>query len=225
MAVPTSPSIGNIYSEANGGPPSGPVGVSTLFKYSYFEGPGNAGTIGYYAWGQYGVTSGADRIYGLSASNTNLSFGAYRGLSYFYDSTTYFIPYTINNTAPPPGPPPPEFNDVNVTITLWDSTMTYFYVTYTTISPASGGAVSGNLQQPSTPLIYNGYWEVIYNTNPGANPNLKADLSINGTSKYTNLGLSAGAATTSDWNTYGSQLVTTYATGRIGLNFDITIHL
>ena len=226
MAVPTSPSVSNIYNEANGTTPGGVTRVGELFRYSYFEGPNGNSTIGYNAWGQYGGSSGANRIYGLSASNSNLHFGDYRSLLYTYDSTTYFIPYSISNTAPPPGPPPPEINDVNVTIALWDSTMTYFYLQQTYPSMAGGATVSGTLEQPNiTPLIYNGYWQVIYDTQPQANANLQADLSINGTSKYTNLSLAAGATTSSDWNTYGSELVATYSPGKIGLQFNITIHI
>lgn len=227
MAVSAHPSISGIYGEANGGTtPSGPTPVSELFKLSFFEGPpplGNS-TITYNAWGQYGNTAGADRIYGLSALNSNLRFLSYSGLTYFYTQSTYSCPFTCSNTAPTPSPPNFYLNDVNVGIQLFDSTGTYVYASTSFNSPASGGGQSGGVDQPNSPIIYNGYWAVSFSTG-NSDPGLKADLTINGTSKFTNLSLTSGGNTNATFSTYGAELVSQYTSGKYGLAFTISIHL
>ena len=91
MAVPTSNiSMSAIYGEANAGGPPSDLAVSDLFKKSYFEGPAyGVFNVGYNAWGQFGNTSGADRIYQITASNTNNNFNQFAALNYFFDNTTY----------------------------------------------------------------------------------------------------------------------------------------
>ena len=66
MAVPsTNISMQGIATEA-GGVSITNIYASDLFKKSYFEGPNGSYNISYNAWGQYGNSSGADKIYGLT---------------------------------------------------------------------------------------------------------------------------------------------------------------
>jgi len=234
MAVPTSNiGINAIYTEANGGGPGAgsSIAVSDLFKKSYFEGPTNIGTISYNAWGEYGNTSGANRIYGLSAKNTNNSFGDFSGLVYFYDNSTYKVAARIRNTLqPPPFPPfpptPSNANDIVVEAWLYDSTGTYPYV--------SSGAINANAQaggydQTSTvsatnnPIIAIGYWNVRITTNqffPAGGKNV--NISLNGTN-YVNTTINANGATSYDYVTYGTVNIGSTGQGYTGVYFDIVV--
>ena len=224
----------SIYSEANGGSPgSGSnTNAGNLFKLSYFEGPPFGSTISYSAWGQYGTTSGADRIYGLTAKNTNNAFSDFSGLTYYYDNSTYKVAARIRNPLQPPpypGPPPPFYdNNIIVEVWLYDSTTTYAYV--------SSGAINANAQIGGydqtftlssgavvTPIIAIGYWEVRVSTNeffPGGAKTIQID--INGTN-YVNTSIAANGATTYSFSTYGSANVASTGQGYTGLYFDINV--
>ena len=235
MAVPTSNiSITSIYSEANGGSPgSGSnTNAGNLFKLSYFEGPAGNSTISYNAWGEYGNTSGANRIYGLTAGNSNNSFGDFSGKTYFYDNSTYKVAARVRNglQAPPYPPPPPVVYDNNIVVEVWlyDSSTTYAYV--------ASGAINANAQvggfdntfdlsNPfgSTPIIAIGYWEVRVSTNeffPGGAKTIQID--INGTN-YVNTGINPNGATTYSFSTYGSANVASTGQGYTGVYFDINV--
>jgi hypothetical protein len=232
MAVPTSNiSMTSIYSEANGGSPgSGSnTNAGNLFKLSYFEGPPFGSTISYSAWGEYGNTSGANRIYGLSAKNSNNSFSDFSGLTYYYDNSTYKVATRIRTTLqPPPFPPPPPFynNDIVVEVWLYDSTTTYPYI--------ASGAINANatmggydqtftLSTTSSPIIAIGYWEVRVTTGeffPGGAKTIQIDL--NGTN-YVNTGINPNGATTYSFSTYGSVNIASTGQGYTGVYFDINV--
>jgi hypothetical protein len=231
MAVPSSNiSISNIYSEPNGSSPGSgsDIKVSDLFKKSYFEGPPFGSTISYSAWGQYGSTSGADRIYGLTAKNTNNAFGDFSGLTYWYDNSSYKIAARIRNTKQgPPYPPPPPFYDNNVGVEIWvsDSSGTYDYITSGSIL-----ATVPNYDQTttlstsgSTPIIAIGYWRVRFTVNetfPGGGANVIID--INGTN-YVNSTAGSNGQTTFTSSTYGTASIAATGQGYTGLYFDIRI--
>ena len=122
MAVPTTTSsirMSDIYAEANGGGYATPTKVSDLFKKSYFEGPAGSGAIGYNCWGQYGATSGADKIFGLGIQNTSNSFSNFSGLTYFYDNGTYNSQGYASNSMQAPNPFTQGINnDVTIDIQL-----------------------------------------------------------------------------------------------------------
>jgi len=235
MAVPTSDiAISNIYSTANGGSPgSGSnIAVSDLFKKSYFQGPGpiGSGTISYRAWGQYGSTNGADRIYGLSAKNIDNNFSDFSGLTYYYDNSSYKVAANIQNTRQgPPYPPFPLYdNNVGVEIWLYDSTGTYAY-----ISSGSITATVPNYNQTFTlsdptgnsPIIAIGYWVVrftVNNTFPGGGATVS--ISINGTSYVTGQNAASNGQTTFSYTGSGSAAVASTGQGYTGLYFAIVIN-
>jgi hypothetical protein len=232
MAVPTSNyGINAIYTEANGGSGTN-IKVSDLFKKSYFEGPTGSSTISYNAWGEYGSTSGADRIYGLSAKNTNNAWSDFSGLTYFYDNSTYKAAARIRNSlqAPPfpPFPPtPPNSNDVVVEIWLYDSTKTYSYIVTGAIN---ANATVGGYDQTTTisatinPIIAIGYWEVRVTTNQFFPPGNKTiSIDINGSSYVGSTSLAANAATTYSYSTYGTVNIGSTGQGYTGVYFDIQI--
>ena len=234
MAVPTSDiSMTSIYFEANGGPPSSgsDTNAGNLFKRSYFEGPAGNSTISYNAWGEYGSTSGADRIYGLTAKNTNNAWSDFSGLTYYYDNSSYKVAARIRNPLqPPPFPPPPPFYDNNIAVEVWlyDSTTTYPYVASGAIN---ANAMMGGYDQTFTlsttiaPIIAIGYWEVRVTTNeffPGGAKTIQID--INGTNDV-NTSIAANGATTYSFSTYGSANVASTGQGYTGVYFDINLFI
>ena len=235
MAVPTSNvGISSIYSEANGGSPGSgsDITASDLFKKSYFQGPGpiGSGTISYRAWGEYGSTNGADRIYGLTAGNADNSLGDFIGLTYYYDNSTYKVAARIRNTKqPPPYPPPPPFYDNNVTVEVWlyDSTETYSYIVSGAIT---ANAMMGGYDQTFTlsttiaPIIAIGYWVVRFTVNdtfPAGGANI--NISINGSPYVSGQNAPSNAQTTFSYSTYGTAAVASTGQGYDGLYFDIQI--
>jgi len=236
MAVPTSNiGISSIYSEANGGSPgSGSnIKVSDLFKKSYFEGPAPLGnnTLSYRAWGQYGNTSGADRIYGLTAKNTNNSWSDFSGKTYYYDNSTYKVGLRIRNSLqappfPPIPPTPPTANDIAVEIWLYDSTGTYGYLASGAINaPAQAGGFDQTTTQSTTsnPIIAIGYWAVRITTNqlyPPGNKNVS--ISLNGTN-YVSTTIAANGATTYNYSTYGTVNIASTGQGYTGVYFDVQV--
>jgi hypothetical protein len=231
MALPsTNIGINAIYTEANGGGGTN-IAVSDLFKKSYFEGPTGSSTISYNAWGEYGNTLGADRIYGLTTKNTNNNWGDFRGLTYFYDNSSFKVASRIrNNLQAPPFPPvpptPPNSNDIVVEVWLYDSTGTYPYI--------ASGAINANatiggydqtftLSATNNPIIAIGYWIVRVTTNqffPPGNKNISID--INGTN-YVNTTLAANGATTYSYSTYGTVNIGSTGHGYTGVYFDILV--
>ena len=228
MAVPsTNIELANdVYAEANGGYSSGQVELFNLGFQSYFNGPNGANTIGYNAWGR-GVGSGANRIYGTTATSDNMNLNGFAGLTYFYDNSTFQVTLAVtNNLAPLPFPPnPPGSNDVNVTVELYDSGFTYFYVAGGGQATENGGTFGpSSVSQTNTPIIFRGYWKVFVG---GSFPSFgggSCDISINGTSKVTGGTVSAGpGASTFDSATYSTEDVATYSS-LTGLYFEVTVY-
>jgi hypothetical protein len=232
MAVPTSNvGISSIYSEANGSSPGSGSNItaSDLFKKSYFQGPGpiGSGTISYRAWGEYGSTNGADRIYGLTAGNADNSLGDFIGLTYYYDNSSYKVAAKLQNTKqPPPYPPPPPFynNGVAVEVWLYDSTGTYAYIASGAINTNPGDNFTQTLSFGTEPIIAIGYWIVRFTVNdtfPAGGANVF--ISINGTSYVSGQNAPSNAQTTFSYSTYGSAPVASTGQGYTGLYFDIQI--
>lgn len=231
MTVPsTNVTLGGIYSEPNGGTAAN-TKASEIMKLTYFQGPGpiGSGAYSFRAWGQYGNTAGADRIYGLTGENVNNNFGEFRGLTYYYDNSSYKVSADItNNKQPPPGPPaPPYNNDVTVEINLYDSTNTYQYAQSGGINVAfssssnNNAVTSGSNQQP---ILAIGYWEVKVTNNNSFPPGGSIDIKINGTS-FANAGIPDSAQTTFRWSDVGATAAWIASTGQgyDGLYFEITV--
>lgn len=204
MAIPTTDvSLDDIWTEA-GNTSSQEMEFGTFARISYFEGNGGSGTYSYNGYGQFGTTSGADRIYPLSAASTDINVNDYKGLVYFYDGGTYqcVVNFT-NNLSVPVFPTPPSANDFNVSIELYDSTDTYQYMfgSFGAPAQASGGQ---NIEQASiTPLIGIAYWRITINSDPQGGGGTTT-LDING-SNFVNTGSpSFGGQLVIDFLTYGS---------------------
>ena len=229
MAVPsTNIELANdVYAEANGGYTSGQVELFNLGFQSYFNGPNGANTIGYNAWGR-GVGSGANRIYGTTATSDNMNLNGFAGLTYFYDNSTFQVTISASNNLAPPGgvpPPPPGANNVDVNVQLWDSNFGYQYL-------AGGGNVAENggtlgpssVSQTNDPIIFRGYWKVSISGMPPFFTGGSCDISINGTSKVTGgTVVTTPGGSTFDSGTYGTQDVASYG-GFTGLFFTITVY-
>ena len=228
MAVPSSniQLANDVYAEANGGYSSGQVELFNLGFQSYFNGPNGANTIGYNAWGR-GVGSGANRIYGTTATSDNMNLNGFAGLTYFYDNSTFQVTLNVTNnlTNPPPFPPPPVDNAVNVNVELWDSSFSYQYLAGGGMAMAPGTYGPTAVSQPTgDPIIFRGYWKVIIG---GANPSFAggtANLSINGIAFFAGQAVAAvPGGTTFDSTTYGTADVASYS-GFTGLYFDVTVN-
>jgi len=227
MAVPSSniQLANDVYAEANGGYSSGEVELFDLGFQSYFAGPNGTNTINYNAWGR-GVNSGDDRIYGTTATSTNMNLNGFAGLTYFYDNSTFQVTLNaVNNLAPQPFPPnPPGSNDVNVNVELWGEGFSYQYVAGGGMVTENGGTFGPNaLSATNDPIIFRGYWKV---TVAGASPMFaggSCDISINGSAKVTGGAVSAGpGGSVFDYITYGTEDVAAFG-GFTGLYFDITV--
>ena len=226
MPVPSSNiNITDIYDEANSGTPPSDLAVSDLFKKSYFEGPAyGVFNVGYNAWGQFGNTSGADRIYLITASNTNNNFNQFAALSYFFDNVTYanYVD-VVNNLAPPPFPAPIFENDITVYCRLYDSTKTYVYSQFQALIVGNGSA-SQIFSLTTEPMIAVGYWEVEFQPFSGSFGGTTCNISINQVSKVTGGTINATGATIFDFQTYGDEdMVFSSASGYEGYYFDISI--
>ena len=227
MAVPsTNVKFSDIWSEANGTYSTGILSLNNMSFFSYFAGPNGSNTQADNNWGQ-GEGSGVNRIYGTSAKTTNIQVGDFDGLTYFYDNSTFQVTLAVtNNLAPLPSPPnPPGSNDVNVTVELYDSGFTYFYVAGGGQATENGGTFGpSSVSQTNDPIIFRGYWKVLVG---GSFPSFgggSCDISINGTSKVTGGTLPAGGgASTFDSATYGTEDVATYSS-LTGLYFEVTVY-
>ena len=234
MTIPsTNIQLANdVYAEANGGYTSGPVELFNLGFQSYFNGPNGANTIGYNAWGR-GVGSGADRIYGTTATSTNMNLNGFAGLTYFYDNSTFQVTLAATNNLSPPAPPPPPqpapppgANDVNVNIELWDSSFAYQYISGGGSAAENGGTFGPNSISQATgdPIIFRGYWKVSVSGMPPFFTGGSCDISINGTSKVTGgTVVTTPGGSTFDSGTYGTQDVATYLS-LTGLYFEVTVY-
>mgnify|MGYP003333614996 CR=1 FL=1 len=225
MAVPsTNVKFSDIYAEANGGYTSGMLSMLTMSFFSYFAGPNGSNSQPANNWGQ-GEGSGANRIYGTSAKTTNIQVNDFKGLTYFYDNSTYQVTLNVTNnkTNPPPFPPPPVDNAVNVSVSLYDYyTFSYQYLSGGGMANALSTYGPTSISQTNDPIIYRGYWAMTIN---GANPTFAggtANLSINGVNYFTGQAVNgAGAPTTFNFGTYGyPQLNSGYS----GFDFVLTIY-
>jgi hypothetical protein len=225
MAVPSS-NIGmsDIYGEANfGGTPPSDLAVSDLFKKSYFESNAFGGSLTFNAWGQYGNSSGANRIYGLSASDINNNFNQFASKVYYMDNSTYANYVDIINNLTPPAPPAPPFdNDIDVFCRLYDSTGTHIYSSFFQ-SVFAGGSVSQIFSNTTEPILAIAYWEVQFQPVSGSFGGTTCNIGINNTSVVSGGTINASGITTFDFSTLGSVSVGSSSSGYIGTYFDISI--
>ena len=213
-----------IYGEANAGSPPSDLAVSDLFKLSYFESNAFGGPLTFNAWGQYGNASGADRIYGLSASNSNNNFNQFANLVYYYDNSTYANYVSAANNLPAPAPPAPPFdNDITVTCRLYDSTGTYVYSQFQQQINAGGNA-NQIFSNTTEPILAIAYWEVEFQPFSGGFGGATCNISINGTSKVSGGTINAAGSTIFSFSTLGSVAQASNGSGYIGTFFDIAIN-
>ena len=227
MAIPTTniALANDIYGEANGGYSSGQVSLNDISFYSYFAGPNGSSSISYNAYGR-GEGSGANRIYGLNAVGNPDDMDDFKGITYFYDNSSFQVTLEVTNNLPAPSipPDPPDLNDVNVNVTLFDNTSSYQYITGGGQAFSNGGTYGPNaISQTNDPIIFRGYWEVnIQGQNPMF-PGCNADLSINGTSIFTGQAVAGGpGGTTFAFGSFSTADVASFG-GYTGLYFDVTV--
>lgn len=164
MPTPTSPiSFGDIYSEANGGTPGGPTDWGRLARDSYFEGPNGNSSIGFNAWGSYGSSLGANRMFQIPIDSSP-NFDSYRNKTYFYGQTP--TPFDVSLYASNA-----NADDVdNVDVQCYDDNLIYSYMGGNTGLLLSGNTYGPNtfqnLQPGITPLIQVLYWQLIISTSP-----------------------------------------------------------
>jgi len=227
MAIPsTNIELANdIYGEANGGYTSGQVSLNDISFYSYFAGPNGTQSISYNAYGR-GENSGLNRIYGTNAVSNPDDMDDFKGVTYFYDNSTYQVTLYVNNTlvnSNPPPPAPPIDNAVNVDIELWGEGFSYQYLLGGGMAQAQGTFGPTAVSQTTDPIIAIGYWKVKVT---GANPSFaggNCNISINNNSKVTSGSVPAGSGgATFDSGIYGTENVTTYLS-LTGLYFEITV--
>ena len=228
MTVPSSniQLANDVYAEANGGYSSGQVELFDLGFQSYFNGPNGANTIGYNAWGR-GVGSGDNRIYGTTATSTNMNLNGFAGLTYFYDNSTFQVTLdVVNNLVSTPPPPFPIDNDIDVTLELYDSTITYMYIQQGSGMVNAPGN-TGNIVASSTsdPIIFRGYWVVKIGAGFPTFAGGSCNININGTSKVTGGTLPSGTGQTvfTSTGSFSTQDVATYL-GLTGLYFEVTVN-
>ena len=143
------------------------------------------------------------------------------------DNSTFQVTLAATNNLPTPGgfpPPPPDQNDVNINVELWSLGFGYQYLAGGGQATSGGGTYGpSSVSQTNDPIIFRGYWKVsISGVNPMF-PGCNADLSINGTSKFTGQAVSSGpGGTTFDSATYSTEDVALYS-GYTGLYFEVTV--
>jgi hypothetical protein len=231
MALPsTNLGVSDIFYQAN---PSlsniTDLSFLDIASISYFTGPNGGNVEPYNYWGQ-SQDSGANRIFGLSFnSGSNYLVGDFRGLTYFYDNSSFLVNVDFTNNLPAnvPFPPPPTDNDVTINVTLFDSTFTYQYgVAGGSIVMTNGGTYSATISQTTSPIIFRGYWKVEISPSAQLVGGALVDITINGTAKVTNGTINAGPTPTSfDSATYGTEDVAYNGTlGGTGLLIVVTCH-
>ena len=200
-----------------------------IASIAYFTGPGGSNVEPYNYWGQ-SQDSGANRIFGLAVnSGSNYLVGDFRGLTYFYDNSSFLVNVDFTNNLPPNAPPPPFpiDNDVTINATLFDSTFTYIYgVAGGSIVMTNGGTYSATISQTTSPIIFRGYWKVEISPSAFLGAGSLVDITINGSAKVTNGTINAGPTPTSfDSATYGTEDVAYNGTlGGTGLLIVVTCH-
>ena len=186
-------------------------------------------STGYYTWGYGSGSSGyLDAIYGLnpptSGSAPPLNLGDWKGLQYWFDGTTFNLTTGYDNFLANPGPP--INNDVNIEVTIYDSSLTYpinaggvpFYTQTCPANTGSGGQsqIPGFVQDVYV-LPKWIYWSITIQTDPFQFGGGTLDFQINGTSVL-NTGILAGTSAY-DYTSTGIE-GTTNASG-VDLYFDI----
>jgi len=179
--------------------------------------------LAYNAWGIYGNASGADRIYGLSASNTNNNFNQFASKVYYMDNSTYanYVD-VVNNLVAPPPPNPPDLNDVTVFCKLYDSTGAYQYSFFQSLIPA-GGSASQIFSNTTEPILAVAYWEVEFQPSSPMFAGTTCNININTTSVVSGGTINATGNTVFSFSTLGSVSVGSSSSGYIGTYFDISI--
>lgn len=177
----TNLKFSDIYSEANAATPGSATKFGDLARYSYFEGPNGAGSIGYNAWGSYGNQLGANRIFQVPTDSTP-NFGLFKNLDYFYYNppdydVTLYVDNMFNN--------PPDEDCQNVDITMWDNTLTYFANLGGNSGPVPAPSQYGpqpfqGLQSGISPLINEYFWILIVDMDPFQFRGGQVDYFING---------------------------------------------
>lgn len=228
MPLPsTNLKLTDIFKEANAGYTSDPVSLNDTAFYSYFSGPSGSNSVAYNAWGQ-GQSGGINRIHGLSFS-TSPAMGDFRGLTYFYDNSTFQVTLDVYNnlTNPPPPPPPaqPVDNAIDVTIELWSSGFGYKYIGYDRNNlMANSSDIDLVTSETTDPIIFRGYWKVIVK---GVHPSFAgggAIIKINGVTKASGASVTSGqTSTTLTSATYGTADVAAFD-GFTGLYFDVALN-
>jgi len=199
--------------------------LNDISFYSYFAGPNGSSSISYNAYGR-GEGSGANRIYGLNAVGNPDDMDDFKGITYFYDNSSFQVTLEVTNNLPAPSipPDPPDLNDVNVNVTLFDNTSSYQYITGGGLATSNGGTYGPNaISQTNDPIIFRGYWEVnIQGQNPMF-PGCNADLSINGNTIFTGQAVAGGpGGTTFAFGSFSTADVASFG-GYTGLYFDVTV--
>jgi len=227
MAIPsTDIALANdIYGEANGGYSSGQVSLNDISFYSYFAGPNGSNSISYNAYGK-GENSGLNRIYETNAVGNPDDMDDLKGVTYFYDNSTYQVTLdVVNNLVSTPPPPFPVDNEIDVTVELYDDSITYMYLQANTgvvNAPGSTGALQASTT--NDPIIFRGYWKVIIN---GLSPTFAGgtcNISINGNAKVSSGTVNAGPGGTTFTSTgSGTEDVAAYL-GFTGLYFAVTVN-
>ena len=231
MALPsTNLGVSDIFYQANPSLSSiTDLSFLDIASIAYFTGPGGSNVEPYNYWGQ-SQDSGANRIFGLSVnSGSNYLMSDFRGLTYFYDNSSFLVKVDFTNNLPPNAPPPPfpTDNDVNINATLYDSTFTYTYgVVGGGLVMTNGGTYNATISQTISPIIFRGYWKVEISPSAFLVAGALVDITINGTAKVTNGTINAGPTPTSfDSATYGTEdIAFNSALGGTGLLIVVECH-
>ena len=231
MALPsTNLGVSDIFYQANPSLSSiTDLSFLDIASIAYFSGPNGSNIEPYNYWGQ-SQDSGANRIFGLSVnSGSNYLVGDFRGLTYFYDNSSFLVNVDFTNNLPAnvPFPPPPTDNDVTIVATLFDSTFTYQYgVSGGSVVMTNGGTYSATISQTTSPIIFRGYWKVEISPSAQLVGGALVDITINGTAKVTNGTINAGPTPTSfDSATYGTEdIAFNSALGGTGLLIVVECH-
>jgi len=180
----TNLGIGDIYSEANGSTPGSAVNFGDLARASYFEGPNGSNSVQYNAWGSYGNSLGANKIFAVTTDSTP-NFGIFKNLDYFYyNPPDYDVTLYVENSFPTS----PDDDCQNVDIQIYDNSYTYFYLTGNSGAVPAGGTYGPNtfqgLQSGMTPLIEELFWQLTVDMDPFQFGGGQVDYYINGTLVY-----------------------------------------